>query len=366
MNRTIGLVTTNYNITGFGELSEQRAAACVPFGGRYRLLDFALSNLVNSRIMTVGLITPYYYRSILDHVGAGKEWGLDRKDGGLYVLPGSAYGFRDTEGRFLFRDFIHNLTYFQRGDGDYILATCGTMVANIDFQPMIARHELTGDNVTLLCRRVKPGEKRRACYVSLDEEGRVTGIGRSDHGDAMFLDSLIIDRSLVLRLARDFANMGHLDLMDILSLALGGLHIGVYNFDGYVADMGSAAEYLKSSMELQNRDVRRELFNPDRQIFTKVHDTAPGLYADSSRVKNSLVASGSIIKGQVENSVVFRSVKIEEGAVVKNSVIYDKCVIRSGVRLENVICDRSVTVTADTVICGTPDSPCILPKGGVI
>ena len=366
MNRTIGLVTTNYNITGFGELSEQRAAACVPFGGRYRLLDFALSNLVNSRIMTVGLITPYYYRSILDHVGAGKEWGLDRKDGGLYVLPGSAYGFRDTEGRFLFRDFIHNLTYFQRGDGDYILATCGTMVANIDFQPMIARHELTGDNVTLLCRRVKPGETRRACYVSLDEEGRVTGIGRSDHGDAMFLDSLIIDRSLVLRLARDFANMGHLDLMDILSLALGGLHIGVYNFDGYVADMGSAAEYLKSSMELQNRDVRRELFNPDRQIFTKVHDTAPGLYADSSRVKNSLVASGSIIKGQVENSVVFRSVKIEEGAVVKNSVIYDKCVIRSGVRLENVICDRSVTVTADTVICGTPDSPCILPKGGVI
>lgn len=366
MNRTIGLVTTNYNITGFGELSEQRAAASIPFGGRYRLMDFALSNLVNSRIQTVGLITPYYYRSILDHVGAGKEWGLDRKDGGLYVLPGSAYGFRDTEGRFLFRDFMRNLTYFQRGDGDYILASSGTLVCNIDYQPMIARHELTGDNVTLLCRRTKPGEKRKGYYVNVDEEGHVTGLGRAEEGEVLFLDSFIIDRSVVLRLARDFANMGHLDLMDIISLAMGGLHIGTYAFDGYVADMGSAAEYLKASMELQDRDIRRELFNPDRQIFTKVHDTAPALYADGSRVRSSMVASGSIIEGEVENSVVFRSARIEKGAVVKNSVIYDKCVIKSGVRLENVICDRSATVTADTVICGTPDSPCILPKGGVI
>ena len=231
MNRTIGLITTNYAISGFGALAEERAPASVPFGGRYRLMDFALSNLVNSRIQTVGLITPYYYRSIIDHVGAGKEWGLDRKDGGLYVLPGSAYGFRDTEGRFLFRDIIQNLPYFQKGDGDYILASSGTLVCNIDYQPMIAAHELNGDDVTLLYRDARPGEKRRALYLDLDGS-RVTDILRAQEGQAVFLDSFIINRSVILRLARDFENMGHLDLMDILKMAQGGLRISAFRFDG--------------------------------------------------------------------------------------------------------------------------------------
>ena len=365
MNRTIGLVTTNYSIPGFGELTKERAPASVPFGGRYRLMDFALSNLVNSRIHTVGLITPYYYRSILDHVGAGKEWGLDRKDGGLYVLPGSAYGFRNTEGRFLFRDIVHNLPYFQRGDGDYILASSGTLVCNIDYQPMIAAHEFQGDDVTLLVRAAKPGEKRQGWYLDVDDS-RVTSIRHGDEGEVLFSDSFIINRAVLLRLVQDFENMNHLDLMDILSLASGGLRIGVWAFDGYAADMRSAAEYMRASADLQDRRIRRELFNPDRQILTKIHDTPPALYPAGSRVKSSLVAAGSIVEGDVEGSILFRSVKVEPGASVKNCVIFDKCVIKSGVQLENVIADRSVTVTKDTVIRGTVDSPCLLPKGGVI
>lgn len=365
MNRTIGLVTTNYSIPGLGELTKERAPASVPFGGRYRLMDFSLSNLVNSRLQTVGLITPYYYRSILDHVGAGKEWGLDRKDGGLYVLPGSAYGFRNTEGHFLFRDFVHNDTYFRRGDGDYILAASGTMVCNIDYQPMIAEHELRGDDVTLLCRAAKPGEKRSACYLELDGE-RVTSIGWGEEGQAVFADSFIINRAVLLRLIRDFQNMNHLDLMEILSLAMGGLKIGAYAFDGYMADIRDASEYLAASCDLQDRKIRRELFNPDRQILTKIHDTAPALYPGDADVRSSLVAAGSIIEGKVEGSIIFRSVKVEPGASVKNCVIFDKCVIKAGAQLENVIADRSVTVTKATVIRGTADSPCLLPKGGTI
>ena len=118
--------------------------------------------------------------------------------------------------------------------------------------------------------------------------------------------------------------------LDIISLAKGGLHIGTYAFDGYVADMGSAAEYLKASMELQDRNIRRELFNPDRQIYTKVHDTAPGLYADGSKVRASMVASGSIIEGEVENSVVFRSARIEKGAVVEYAIIGENVTIEAG------------------------------------
>ena len=143
MNRTIGLITANYSLAGFGTVGEERPSASIPFGGRYRLMDFALSNMVNSRIQTVGMITPYRYRSIIDHIGAGKEWDLDRKDGGLYILPGTIYGFRENDGHFLFRDFQQNRRYFQIS-GDYVLASSGTLVASIDYQPMIARHEFTG------------------------------------------------------------------------------------------------------------------------------------------------------------------------------------------------------------------------------
>ena len=230
---------------------------------------------------------------------------------------------------------------------------------------MIAAHELHGDDVTLLYRDARPGEKRRALYLDLDGS-RVTDILRAQEGQAVFLDSFIINRSVILRLARDFENMGHLDLMDILKMAQGGLRISAFRFDGYVADMGSAREYLKANLELRDRALRRELFNPDRQIFTKIHDTPPALYAKGSKVKASMFSSGCIIEGEVENSIIFRSTRIEAGASVKNCVIFDKCVVKAGAQLENVICDRSVTITPDTVIRGTADSPCILPKGGVI
>ena len=150
MNRTIGLISTNYSVPGFGSVTGERPAASIPFGGRYRLLDFALSNMVNSRIQTVGLVTPYFYRSIMDHVGAGKPWDLSRKEGGLYILPGTVFGFHEENARFLFRDLLHNLEYLRQGDGDYILVSSGTLVANIDYQPMIAKHELEGKPVTLL------------------------------------------------------------------------------------------------------------------------------------------------------------------------------------------------------------------------
>ena len=188
MNRTIGLITANYSLAGFGTVGEERPSASIPFGGRYRLMDFALSNMVNSRIQTVGMITPYRYRSIIDHIGAGKEWDLDRKDGGLYILPGTIYGFRENDGHFLFRDFQQNRRYFQIS-GDYVLASSGTLVASIDYQPMIARHEFTGRGVTLLYRRADPEARKKGYYLTFDDKGRVTSIRHDDRGEYLFLDS---------------------------------------------------------------------------------------------------------------------------------------------------------------------------------
>ena len=165
MNRTIGLISTNYTVAGFDELCSTRPAAALPFGGRYRLMDFALSNMVNGRIGTVGFMTPYYYRSILDHMGAGKSWGLDKKQGGLFVLPGSVFGFKDDESRFLIRDMGRNIQYLEQGDGDYVLCSDCSFVYNADYQALIAQHELAGRSVTLLYKELPQGERRRGWYL---------------------------------------------------------------------------------------------------------------------------------------------------------------------------------------------------------
>ena len=364
MNRTIGLISTNYSVPGFGSVTEVRPAASIPFGGRYRLLDFALSNMVNARIQTVGLVTPYLYRSIMDHVGAGKPWDLSRKEGGLYILPGTVFGFREPGARFLFRDLLHNMEYLRQGDGDYILVSSGTLVANIDYLPMIAQHELEGKPVTLLYKRMRPGEKRPGRYLTL-EDGRVTGIHRADEGENLLLDSFITDKSFLLRIARDYAALDYMDFLDILTHILPEVSVGSYAFDGYVAFMDGMEDYFRASLDLLDGGVRRELFHSDRQILTKAHDTPPALYVPGSAVKNSVMTAGSIIEGSVENSVCFRNVRIEKGAVVKNCVLMEKCVVKAGARLENVVCDKGVTITAGTAICGTAEHPCVLPKGGV-
>lgn len=366
MNRTIGLISANYDIPGFDILTRERPPVSVPYAGRYRLLDFALSNMVNSRIQTVALITPHYYRSIMDHIGAGKEWDLDRKNGGLYILPGTAFGFRDPDSRFLFRDILHNLNYFRRGDGDYILVSSGTLTANIDYQPMIAQHELSGRNVTLLYRKTAPGEKRRGYYLTMSATGEVKNITLANEGENLFLNSFIVDRSLVLRLARDFSAMGYLDFMAILTTVLPDLRVGTFRYDGHVFFMDGTEDYFRSSMALLDPALRHELFTRERQIRTKIHDTPPALYVPGSEVRNSLMTAGSVIEGTVADSVVFRQVRIEKGAHVKNCVLMEGCTVKAGARLENVICDKYVTITADKTILGTPDRPCVIPKDEVI
>ncbi len=366
MNRTIGLISANYSLPGFGTLVETRPAVAVPFAGRNRLLDFAMSNMVNARIPTVGLITPRKFRSIMDHVGAGKGWDLDRKQGGLFVFPGTAYGFREEGSRFLFQDLISNINYFLEGDGDYVLISSGTLVANIDYQPMIARHEMTGDPVTLLYRKPLPGESRSGYYLTINGDGKVTALEPGKEGAALFLDSLIIDRTYLLRLIRDFDAMGHLDLLSVIREILPGTSVGVWEFSGYAAPMDTVEDYMRASMDLLYPSIRDDLFNRARPIRTKIHDAPPALYAPGSSVRNSVVGTGTIVHGSMENSVVFRNVHISRGASLKNCVIMNHCFIGEGVVLENVICDKDARITAGKVIRGTPDRPCVLPKGGVI
>lgn len=363
MIRTIGLVSTNYSARGYEELCPNRAAAAMPFGGRYRLMDFALSNLVNAGIRTVGVVTPYYYRSILDHMGAGKAWGLDKKAGGLFVLPGTIYGIRDENSHFLLNDLLRNRQYLEQGDGDYVLCTDCAFLYNADYRALMEKHELSGADVTLLYQPLKGDEKRTGDYLTLNEKGRVTAIGRADGGEKLFLNCFIINRLFLLRFLDSYRRMSHRDLIELLSEHLDEVKAEALAFEGFVGYSDGVEDYFASSAALLQQEVRQELFNGERQIYTRIHDEPPTAFSDSAEVRNSVISSGGHMGGRVENSVLFRGVTVEEGASVKNCVLMEQTVIHSGAVLENVICDKQVRVSGGVILRGTAEHPCRIEKG---
>lgn len=358
----LGLVSCNYTNEAFGNLTAARPVASIPFGGRYRLLDFILSNMVNVGMRTIGIITPYYYRSILDHVGAGKEWSLNRKSGGMFILPGSIYGLKNARGMFLLRDIIGNRSYLDRSTADHVLLSGSNKIFNMDLLPFFEAHRASGGGITLLYKHINDATAKEGLFLQQDG-GAVTAIRQEAVGAAdLFMDCLLIDRKLLLNFIDWYQTIGYIDIMDIITENLDSLQVGAYGFDGYLGSIDSVSDYMNCSMDLLRDDVRRELFYGEGKIYTKVQDTAPAKYAEGSRVLNSLVPTGCIIEGTVENSILFRGVTVGKGAVIKNSVIMQKCEIGPGVVLENVICDKLVKISSEHKLFGRAGKPLVLAK----
>ena len=246
----------------------------------------------------------------------------------------------------------------------------------MDFREVVDFHEEKEADITVIYHKAELEQKdngETGTIYTVGEDGRILDVAINPSpalikGEVnLGISQIVIGRGLLETLIAECASHNMYSLhRDVLQRRVNDLKIYGYEYDGYCAKIDSVASYFDANMDLLNEDIRKALFYTDRQIFTKIHDTPPALYAKGSKVKASMFSSGCIIEGQVENSIIFRSTRIEAGASVKNCVIFDKCVVKAGAQLENVICDRSVTITPDTVIRGTADSPCIIPKGGVI
>lgn len=364
MNNVLGFITTNYMNENFGKLAELRSVSTIPFGGRYRLIDFPLSNMVHSGVRSVGVTTAHYYRSLVDHLGAGKEWALDRKQGGLFLLPGSIYGMRRFEGKFLLRDFIQNRAYLDRANEDTVIVSASNKIFNIDFDPIVAKHRNSGAQVTMLYKEIADAHMKRGPFLELDQEGNLIGLTREAAGNAAwFLDCFIINTKDLLSLIDWYETMDYTDMTEILSENITKMKIVSHEFRGYVGAVDSSYDYMQCSMDLLKTEIRNELFNNNRnKIYTKVQDAPPSKYLPYSHVSNSFVSSGSIIEGTVENSILFRNVKIGRGAVVRNSVIMQRGEIEPGAVLENVICDKFVFVNAHTHLSGNRYKPLVIGK----
>lgn len=363
MNKVIGFITTNYVDGHLGRLAELRPIATIPFGGRYRLIDFPLSNMAHSGIRSVGIITAYSYRSLMDHVGAGKDWSLDRKNGGLFLLPGSIYGTKRFEGKFLLRDFIANRPYLARGIDDLVIVSASNKVFNMDFQPLIKQHRESGAQITMVYKEIADAHMRRGPFLELGQDGRLIGIRRETSGRAAwFMDCFVINQSDLLALMDWYEAVNYIDLLEIIDENLIDMRIDSYPFDGYVGAIDSAYDYMQCSMDLLKPEIRDELFNSTRRILTKVQDVPPSKYLPGSHVADSVISNGCVIEGTVENSILFRSVHVGKGAVVKNSVIMQKCDIGAEAFLENVICDKFVHISESTRLSGNRYTPFVAGK----
>ena len=351
MNRILGIVSANFSGTDLGALTEARPVASLPIGGRYRLVDFALSNMVNSSITTVGLITPIQSRSLLDHVGVGNAWSLNRKKGGLFLLPGQAYGIRTAGSRFLLADLIQNRAIIDRSRAEVVAVCAANWVVSLDFQAACDFHIRTGADMTLICQKGGSFSRDHAFYVDADENGEVKDF--SYEGENRFLDAFLINRDLLLSFFDWYSAVSHFDLIaDILPESLSKMKVYAYEHTGYAGNVENTADYTRVNMDFLSADVRGEMFRSDRPILTKIQDSPPTRYAPGARVSGSLIPSGCSIRGTVENSVLFRNVEIEEGAVVKTCVLLSHTVVGAGAVLENVICDKCVTVRPGSRLVG--------------
>lgn len=362
MERTIGIVFANYTSERLKTLITNRAIASIPFGGRYRFVDFAMSNMVNSGIKYLSVVTPYNYRSLIEHIGSGKAWGIGRKSGHLFVLPGSMYGRRQEYSKFLLRDLLKNRAFVERNDSDYVLCSASGVVYNMCYDELLEFHKNNEAPVTLVYKELEAGNEQSGLFLNVDPDNMVKGMNYSDHDDGkLFLECFIIDRKFLMQIMNWYGNLDHMDILDIIANN-GDIPTNAFEFKGYARSVRSVEDYMKASMDLLIPEVRTELFEGERTIYTNVQDKAPTLYAPTSEVSNSFISAGSIIKGKVENSIIFRNVTVEEGAVVKNCILMQYSSVGKNAVCENVICDKYVEVGDGRKVFGCGNEPVLIAE----
>jgi glucose-1-phosphate adenylyltransferase len=366
MNNVLGVINLSINQPLLHELTYSRATATVPFGGRYRLIDFVLSNMVNSGISNVAVLAHNNYRSIIDHLGSGKEWDLDRKHRGLFILPPNnsyAPGFNGD-----LQNFYGSLEYFDRSSEEYVVVSSSHMICNINYTEAVEQHKRNNADITVLYKEMDEDGEDLSSLITLDlaEDGRVVRMaenrqaGRSSN---VYMRTIIIKKELLVELVKKSVNQNYYDLVrHVIIRNLDTLKVYGYAYKGYLAIINSVQNYFKYSRELLKPEVWRSLFFQPGLIYTKIKDEPPVRYASGAVVTNSLVANGCVIEGTVENSILFRGVKIAKGAVVRNSILMQKCVIEGDTYLNHVILDKEVTVTQGNRLEGEETSPTVFTK----
>lgn len=368
MGNVLGLVFANMHDTTLGDMTKNRTMGSVMFGGRYRLIDFPLSNMVNSGISEVGVITKSNYQSLLDHLGSAREWDLARKKGGLYILP----PFGNVEST-LYRGRIEALygamSFIKHSRAKYVVLSDCDVVTNIDYKPIVAAHIESGADITAVAHTgVYSSEDIKTSTVfNVDADKNVTSVLINPDISGTCTTSLnvfVMSMDFLIETVNDAMARGNVSFeRNILQEKCRELKIKIYEYDNYFSKLNSPESYFKSNMALLEPENARKLFVPKRSIYTKVSDNAPVKYDLDSKVSNSLIADGCIIEGEVENSVLFRGVKVGKGAKVKNCILMQGTVVGDNAELNYLITDKNVSICENHILTSSPQYPMYVGKG---
>jgi len=368
-----GIIFSEMYSGSLNVFTQDRNMAAIPFGGRYRLVDFALSNMVNSGILNVGVLAKQHYHSLMDHLSNSQEWDLNRKIGGLQLLPPFATEDAHTGGSRGKLDELRNALDFLENIADntpYVLLADAYVLCNIDYRAALEDHIASGCDITMLAtKETEASPISFASVMQADANHKVTTYALdypAKPGDYASMGHMIISRELLINVIRDYTSRGIYDfLRDFIQHEFnrGRLSINLYEVDTTVLRIRDVKEYFQSSLAILDDDVSTALFRGDRPIHTRVTDEVPAYYGLDCQVERCVIADGCLIDGCVENCVLSRGVKICKGAKVKNCVIMQGSVVGEGACLENVIVDKWVTISSGAQLRGLDSNPVVIRKG---
>ncbi len=369
--QVMGIVFSNAD--SLGALTDKRTVASLPFGGRYRQVDFALSNLAAAGVRRIGVVSRHNYQSLMNHVGAGEEWGLELEEGGLEFL--TPYAMSTTH---IYRgklDSLHSvISYLENGsDDDYVIMIDSAILSNVDLNHVLDSHIASGRDITVVTKTgIANGKKQLDLALKLDGKGDVCDIAVDYAAPAEYLASMdifVLSRKWLVEQVREHIarNLFHMDRDLVLGLwQKNELSINVYQFPGVALYNESVEEYFYNSLSLIDRKVRQDLFFYNHPIFTRVRDRVPSYYGENCRVDNCVLADGCMLEGKAKHSVLFRNVTIAEGAEVDCCVIMNDTVVGEGAQLKYVILDKDVTIRPGAKLFGTLTNPIIIKRGETV
>ncbi len=370
MKRLSGIIFSNIYDGALGELTAKRTVASLPFGGRYRQIDFVLSNMVNSNISSVGVITKYNYESLMDHLGSCDEWDLNHKKGGLYIIPPFAFGRSDVYHGKL--EALHTaLNFLKSQTTEYIVISDTITICNIDYREVLANHIESGKDITAIATKPRSGADSYPAVFEVGDDGVKTIMVNSpaDKDSLVGIGMFIMEREALIKVVEECVSAGfyHFE-KDFLQKHFneGKITVNVYTFGGTILRNRDIATYLKNNIKLTDEEIHNSLFKPAAPIYTKVRDEIPTYYGEDSVVDECIVADGCVIHGAMERSVLFRDVKVEKGAKIIGSVVMQGSKIGENAYIENAIIDKNVTITEGTRLIGAKESPVIIKKGETI
>ena len=364
----MGIINASENEGDIRSLTTNRPIASMPIASRYRVVDFMLSNMVNAGLRNIGIFAESKSRSLIDHLGTGKPWDLNRKIDGLYMFNQSLTGLGVNDSKL----FKNNMEYIYRSRNDSVILSSSYMICNIDLVQAIDAHEASKADITVIYKTVNNADRLflNNSLLNFDEDSKLIGVSRNigiSKRANISMEIFIMSKDILIDLLyRNLQSGNEPDFNMTIYSNLKRYNIMGFNFGGYLACINSIHSYYKTNMELLNQKITNELFFKNGTIYTKILDEPPTRYVKGSNVSNCLVADGCVIEGSVKDSLLSRYVVIEKGAEVNNCIILQNCRIGSGAKLSNVIIDKNAEIDRNMELKGSTEFPLVIEKRSII